>query len=144
MLSTKPMDKNIQFLITANYRRMVSFEQAAFLTSEPSFKEFYLAKADESEINIKQLQLMLQAKNSGEPATVELTGINKEAYLPSILDGRKNAGKILASIKLVEKSIAGWYKNALKEISDLPKEIIDLVEGQYKSLNNTRLQLETL
>ena len=144
MLSTKPMDKNIQFLITANYRRMVSFEQAAFLTSEPGFKEFYLAKADESEINIKQLQLMLQLKNSGEPATIELTGINKEAYLPSILDGRKNAGKVLASIKLVEKSIAGWYKNALKEISDLPKEIIELVEGQYKSLNNTRLQLETL
>ena len=144
MLSTKPMDKNIQFLITANYRRMVSFEQAAFLTSEPSFKEFYLAKADESEINIKQLQLMLQVQNDGAPGAVEMGDMNKETYLPSILDGRKNAGKVLASIKLVEKSIAGWYKNTLKEISDLPKEIIELVEGQYKSLNHTRLQLETL
>jgi len=144
MLASKPLDKNIQFLITANYRRMVSFEQAAFLTNEPSFKEFYLAKAEESEINIQQLQLMLNVQNGEEVLNADLTAVNKEAYLPSILDGRKNAGKVLASIKMVEKSIAGWYKNALKEITDLPKEIIELVEGQYKSLNNTRLQLETL
>jgi hypothetical protein len=142
MQPTKSLDKNIQFLITANYQRMVSFEQAAFLTSEPSFKQFYLEKAEESEINIKQLQLML---NIGNPLAENITEpVNTDAMLAGIFNGKKSPLKILASIKSIEKTIANWYKTTLKEIKDLPADMVGLIEEQYKSVNNAQLQMEYL
>ena len=135
-------DKNIQFLIDINYQRMVSFEQAAFLTNETSFKEFYLAKAEESEINIQQLLIIMNIQqeeyNAGPSANTA------DVYLAEMLNGKKSTTRILASIKIFEKTIAKWYKNILKEITDLPSEIIELVKGQYTSLNNAQLQLEML
>lgn len=144
MQLAKPLDKNIQFLITANYQRMMSFEQAAFLTNENSFKEFYLQKAEESEINMQQLYLMLNLKQPVDAGNAGLANIATDAYLPNIFNGKKNTIKILESIKTVEKTIAKWYKNTLKEISDLPNEMVDLVKEQYKSLNDAQLQLEHL
>lgn len=144
MQLAKPLDKNIQFLITANYQRMMSFEQAAFLTNENSFKEFYLQKAEESEINMQQLYLMLNLKQPVDVGNAGLANIATDAYLPNIFNGKKNTIKILESIKTVEKTIAKWYKNTLKEISDLPNEMVELVKEQYKSLNDAQLQLEHL
>ncbi|MEO5593459.1 MAG: hypothetical protein ABIR15_01315 [Chitinophagaceae bacterium] len=144
MQLAKPLDKNIQFLITANYQRMMSFEQAAFLTNENSFKEFYLQKAEESEINMQQLYLMLNLKQPVDAGNAGLANIATDAYLPNIFNGKKNTIKILESIKTVEKTIAKWYKNTLKEISDLPNEMVELVKEQYKSLNDAQLQLEHL
>jgi len=144
MQSAKPLDKNIQFLITANYQRMMSFEQAAFLTNENSFKEFYLQKAEESEINMQQLYLILNVQQPVDGQNAGLANIATDVYLPNIFNGRKNTIKILESIKTVEKTIAKWYKNTLKEISDLPNEMVELVKEQYKSLNDAQLQLEHL
>src|ERR1700733_4880595 len=110
MQSAKLQDKNIQFLITANYQRMMSFEQAAFLTNEPSFKEFYLQKAEESEINIQQLYLMLNVNPASQQ---ENNNLATDAYLPNIFNGKKNNIKILESIKTVEKTIAKWYKSTI-------------------------------
>lgn len=142
MQATKSLDKNIQFLITANYQRMVSFEQAAFLTNEQSFKQFYLEKAEESEINIKQLQLML---NAGNPAgNVLIEPVNTDAMLAGIFNGKKSTLKILATVKSIEKTIASWYKNTLREIKDLPADMVSMIEDQYKSLNNAQVQMEYL
>jgi len=142
MQTTKSLDKNIQFLITANYQRMVSFEQAAFLTNEPSFKEFYLEKAEESEINIKQLQLMLNAGNPAQNLLIE--PVNTDAMLAGIFNGKKSTLKILATVKSIEKTIANWYKTTLKEIKDLPADMVGMIEAQYKSLNNAQVQMEYL
>ncbi|HTL06756.1 MAG TPA: hypothetical protein VL307_00820 [Chitinophagaceae bacterium] len=144
MQNTKPLDKNIQFLITANYQRMMSFEQAAFLTNEPTFKEFYLQKAEESEVNIQQLYLMLNISQPGAEQNAAMANSAAEIYLPNMFNGKKNASKILASVKTVEKTIANWYKNTLKEIADLPAEMVELVKEQYRSVNNAQLQLEHL
>jgi len=144
MQSTKPLDKNIQFLITANYQRMMSFEQAAFLTNEPTFKEFYLQKAEESEVNIQQLYLMLNINQPGVEQNAAIANPAAEIYLPNMFNGKKNASKILASVKTVEKTIAKWYKNTLQEIADLPAEMVELVKEQYRSVNNAQLQLEHL
>ena len=142
MQTTKSLDKSIQFLITANYQRMVSFEQAAFLTNEPSFKEFYLEKAEESEINIKQLQLMLNAGNPAQNLLIE--PVNTDAMLAGIFNGKKSTLKILATVKSIEKTIANWYKTTLKEIKDLPADMVGMIEAQYKSLNNAQVQMEYL
>ena len=141
MQSAKLQDKNIQFLITANYQRMMSFEQAAFLTNEPSFKSFYLQKAEESEINIQQLYVLLNVQYS-------LDGLNPnmsaDAYLPNMFRGKKTTINILESIKTVEKTVGKWYKNTLKEITGLPVEIVRLIEEQYKLLNKAQLQMKYL
>ena len=142
MTSSTAPDKNIQFLIDINYQRMVSFEQAAFLTNEPSFKEFYLAKAAESEINIQQLHIIMNTSPETYNACPSVN--TADLYLAEMLNGKKSTTRILASIKTFEKTIAKWYKNTLKEITDLPKEMIELVKGQYKSLNTAQLQMEML
>jgi hypothetical protein len=142
MASSAAPDKNIQFLIDINYQRMVSFEQAAFLTNEPSFKEFYLAKAAESEINIQQLLIIMNT--SPETYNAGPSANTADVYLAEMFNGKKSATRILASIKTFEKTSAKWYKNILKEITDLPKEMIELVKEQYKSLNSTQLQMEML
>ncbi|MEP6747499.1 MAG: hypothetical protein ABJB86_07220 [Bacteroidota bacterium] len=144
MQSTKPLDKNIQFLISANYQRMITFEQAAFLTTEQSFKEFYLEKADESEINIQQLYLMLDANNSGGWQNAGMPNVNSDTFLSTMFHGKKSTLKILESVKIIEKNIVKWYKSTLKEIIDLPVEVTGLIEQQYKSLNHAQLQLECL
>ncbi|MFT3936616.1 MAG: hypothetical protein QM726_23530 [Chitinophagaceae bacterium] len=136
--TTKPLDKNIQFLIDANYQRMVTFEQAAFLTNEPSFKEFYLAKAEESEINIQQLYVMLHMQ------PVDSASSNTHSFLANLFNGKKSTIKILESIKTLEKTIGKWYKTTIGEIKDLPNEIKLLVEEQYKLQQNAQLQLEHL
>jgi hypothetical protein len=143
MQPSKSLDRNIQFLITANYQRMVSFEQAAFLTNEPSFKKFYLEKAEESEINIKQLQLMLDI---GNPAAVNPAAdmATTDVMLAGIFNGKKSPLKILATIKSIEKTIADWYKTALKEIKGLPEEMIAMIEDQYRSVHKGSLQMEYL
>ena len=142
MSTSYALDKNIQFLIDVNYQRMVSFEQAAFLTNEVSFKEFYLAKAEESEFNIQQLFIIMNIKQ--EEYNAGASANTADIYLAEMFNGKKSTTRILASIKTFEKTIAKWYKTTLKEISDLPNEIIELVKGQYTSLNNAQLQLEML
>lgn len=142
MSASNAIDKNIQFLIDVNYQRMVSFEQAAFLTNETSFKEFYLAKAEESEINIQQLFIILNIKQ--EEYNAKHATNATDIYLAEMFNGRKSPVKILASIKTFEKTIAQWYKHALKEINGLPNELVELVKEQYRSLTNARLQMETL
>jgi t-SNARE complex subunit (syntaxin) len=144
MKSPKPLDKNIQFLITANYQRMMSFEQAAFLTSEQSFKAFYLQKAEESEVNMQQLYLILNVNQPADGQATALANSSADAYLPNMLTGKKSAIKILESIKAGEKTIAKWYKNTLQEIAGLPNEMIELVKEQYRMLNNAQVQLEHL
>ncbi len=139
MPSAKTLDQNIQFLITANYQRMLSYEQAAFLTSEQSFKDFYTARADESEANMNQLYLLLNIHQSAEG---QYTG--HAASFAKILHGKKTTIKILESIKTIEKTIITWYKNTLKEIADLPGEIVEMVQQQYSLLTNAQLKLEHL
>ncbi|MEO5681309.1 MAG: hypothetical protein ABIQ88_01645 [Chitinophagaceae bacterium] len=137
--STIP-DKNIQFLINANYQRMMSYEQAAFLTSEESFKDFYNARADESEANIHQLYLLMNGQESTDSRQLQ----GSDATFAHLLHGKKTAVKILASIKTIEATILKWYKNTLAEIRDLPKHLLAIIEAQYRLLTNTRMQLEHL
>jgi hypothetical protein len=144
MQSNKPLDKNIQFLITANYQRMMSFEQAAFLTSEPSFKAFYLQRAEESENNIQQLYLLLNMQYTADGLYDGSSNMSADAYLPNVFNSKKSNIKIFESIKAVEKTISKWYKNTLKEITGLPNEITALVKEQYRLLNDAQLQLEHL
>ncbi len=145
MESAKPMDKNIQFLVTANYQRMMSFEQAAFLTNEPGFKEFYLQKAEESENNIQQLYLLLNMEYAADEMNDNSSANSTcDTYLPNVLSGKKNNTKIAESIKIIEKTISRWYKTTLKEITGLPHEVVELVKEQYRLLNNAQLQLEHL
>ena len=133
-------DQNIQFLITANYQRMMSYEQAAFLTSEPAFKEFYTARADESEKNIQQLCLLLNINHSA----ADQETLAAESSFAHLFHGKKSTSKILESVKTIEKTIVKWYQATLKEIKDLPKEIVAVIQEQYSKLTYAKLTLEHL
>ena len=81
---------------------------------------------------------------TGYGITEVTAGGTTNAYLPGILNGKKSNSKILASLKAIEKTIGSWYKNTLKEIYGLPKETVELLKEQYRSLVNAQLQLQHL
>ena len=137
------IDKNITLLLQANYQRMMTFEQAANLTEEASFREFYSARAEESEENIRQICQYYQLDLSSIETFGGLAGRNFTLIPNQPITSRKPS-KILASLKTFEKSVAHWYKTIMGEIKDLPGEIALLVDGQYRMLNNAQVQLEHL
>ncbi len=55
--------KELQNLITANFERMMAFEQAAFNSGSDQLKQYFEAKADESESNIDELNAILFSLN---------------------------------------------------------------------------------
>jgi len=144
MQSANYQDQNIQHLIKVNYQRMMAFEQASFISEDAVLKAFYAARADESENNLKQLYSVLNMTEAeGEKYAVQ----NSDAagnYLLQLFTGKKTAVKILESAKMLEKTILDWYKNTINEIKSLPKEIVEVVSNQYRTLSDAQLQLQYL
>jgi len=135
--------QNIQYLISANYQRMMAFEQAAFVCDESALKSFFAARADESEANVNELCACLNISTAeAETYAAQQRGIAEK--VAALYTGRKNTVKILQSAQLLEKTILGWYKSTIKEIAALPKEMAHIVANQYKALGEAEMQLQYL
>lgn len=143
MLSTNYLDQNIQHLINANYQRMMAFEQAAFVSDESSLKSFFEARADESENNLKELCSILNIP-AAEVEKLALQNSGEAEKVSSVFSVNKNAVKLIQSVKTLEKTILSWYKNTIKEIKSLPKEIVATVSMQYKAIMDAEMQLQYL
>lgn len=144
MQHTNKIDKHIEYLVKVNYQRMMAYDHAAFISADPILKSFYEARADESEHNLKDLYRCLAMSDvEGEDYAARN---NKSAnnYLSKIFNGRKTSMKILESVKVLEKTIIEWYKNVINEIRSLPKEIAELITGQYHLLEAATLKLAHL
>lgn len=143
MQSANFQDQNIQHLIKANYQRMMAFEQAAFVCDESTLKTFFTARADESENNLRELCSFMNITTTEAENYVAQNNSTAEK-IGELFTGKKNAVKILQSAKMLEKTILGWYKSAIKEIKSLPKEVVETVSSQYKALAAAELQLQYL
>jgi hypothetical protein len=137
-------DQNLQHLIKVNYQRMMAFEQAAHMSDDATLKSFYEARADESENNLRELYSCLNLTESeGEKFAMQINDTSGNCLF-QVFTGKKSSLKILQATKTLEKKILDWYKAAINEIKSLPKEIVEVVSSQYKSLSDVQLQLQYL
>src|ERR1700712_3068223 len=112
MQSANNQYQNIQHLISANYQRMMAFEQAAFICDESSLKSFFAARADESENNVQALCAYLNINAAEvEQYAAQHSGVTEK--MAQLFTGNKNAVKLLQSAKMLEKTILSWYKTAI-------------------------------
>ena len=108
----------IRNLVRANYERMVAFEQASFNVSDSSLKRYFEAKADESEMNIAELNEILSSL-SGEKFVVEETAEQNMLGASHLFTGQKNVNVVIKNILFLEKAILNWYKAGIKNLKGL-------------------------
>lgn len=108
----------IQNLIRANYERMVAFEQASYNVTDDSLKNYFEAKADESEMYIVELNEVLSSL-SGEKFEVEETAEQNMLGASHLFTTQKNVNLVLKNILFLEKSIIGWYKTGIKNLKGI-------------------------
>lgn len=110
----------IRNLIRANYERMVAFEQASFNITDASLKTYFEQKAEESEINIAELNEVLSSM-SGEKFEVEESIEQNMLGTSHLFTGQKNVNIVLKNIVFLEKTIIGWYKSGIKNLKGVSK-----------------------
>jgi len=139
------IDKNIEYLIKANYQRMMAYEHASFISDNQMLIAFYAERADESEHNLKELYKCLEMTDAeAEELAARIMNKSVTNFRSQIFNGRKNSMKILESANLLEKTILQWHKGVIAEIKLLSKDIVQLITRQYHLLEEAKLNLAHL
>ena len=136
MQNTITFTGNVQHLISVNYQRMVAFEQAAFFSDDKRLRDFYEARADESENYLKELCAVLNVNNNFPVQSCE--NIYKN------ITAKKSAVSILGLIISLEKTVMTWYKKAINEVKSFPEEVIEIINRQYSAVGATQYALQAL
>jgi len=136
MQNTITFTGNVQHLISVNYQRMVAFEQAAFFSDDKRLRDFYEARADESENYLKELCAVLNVNNNFPVQSCE--NIYKN------ITAKKSAVSILGLIISLEKTVMTWYKKAINEVKSFPEEVIEIINRQYCAVGATQYALQAL
>jgi len=113
-----PAINEIRNLIRANYERMVAFEQASFNITDNALKAYFEQKAEESEMNIAELNEVLSSL-SGEKFEVEESIEQNMLGTSHLFTGQKNVNVVLKNILFLEKTIIGWYKSGMKNLKGI-------------------------
>lgn len=116
---------------------MMAFEQAAFNSQDESLRDFYAARADESEAYLKELCAALNV-NENIAAALDCNDLLKN------ITGKKTAIRILDFIISFEKSVVNWYKKAISDIQSFPAELSEILNRQYQAVGASRLALQEL
>lgn len=116
-------------LMRANYERMIAFEQAAFHVSDPALKTYFEQKADESELNIAELNEVFSSF-SGEKFEIETVSEQNMLCAAHLFTGQKNVNTVLKNIQFLEKAIITWYKNGIKNLKGI-SEALNLILNKH-------------
>lgn len=131
-------NSSLQYLVEVNYLRMVTFEQAAFNSNDEHLRQAFAERADESESYWRELCAALNLNESEALNTSLCNGTFKN------INTRKTPGSMLGFITSFERTVAGWYKRAVADISSLPAELAAMVTRQYKAVKTSALSLQSL
>ncbi len=133
----------IRNLIRANYERMVAFEQAAFNVTDETLKNYFEAKASESEMNIVELNEVLSSL-SGEKFEVEETAEQNMLGASHLFTGqKKNVNTVLKNILFLEKSIIRWYKTGIKNLKGIPQGVNNILNKQSVGLEASHIYVKS-
>lgn len=138
MQQAKTFNTNVQHLITVNYQRMMAFEQAAFISDNENLRNFYAARADESETYLRELCTALNV-NENNVCNAQLCH-----YTLKNINAQKNPNSMLQFIISFEKTVINWYKKAITDIKSLPEELAAILNRQHQSVGASQTALHQL
>lgn len=129
-------------LMRANYERMIAFEQAAFNIAEPSLKQYFEAKAEESEMNISELNEVFSSL-SGEKFEVENAGQQDMLHTTHLFTGQKNVSVLLKNILFLEKTIMRWYKIGIKNLKGMSQDFNHILNKHSVGLEASHVYVKS-
>ena len=132
-------------LVQINNDRIEGYERAAKETDDGDLKDLFNQMASKSHMMKSQLGSEV-IKRSGKPT--EGTTTSGKAFrvwmnFKAALTG-KNRKAILSSCEFGEDAAQGTYEDALKEGTELPTEIVDLISNQKSQLREDHDRVKTL
>ncbi len=142
MNNTNTAINEIRNLIRANYERMVAFEQASFNITDASLKKYFEQKAEESEINIAELNEVL-SRLSGEKFEVEESIEQNMLGTSHLFTGQKNVNTVLKNIQFLEKTILGWYKTGMRNLKGISQGFTHILNKHSVGLEASHVYVKS-
>ena len=132
-------------LVQINNDRIEGYERAAKETEDADLKDLFNQMASKSHMMKSQLSSEV-IKRSGKPT--ESTTTSGKAFrvwmdFKAALTG-KNRKAILSSCEFGEDAAQDTYQDALKDGTELPTEIVDLISTQKSQLREDHDRVKTL
>jgi len=132
-------------LVQINNDRIEGYERAAKETEDSDLKDLFNQMASKSHMMKSQLSSEV-VKRSGKPT--ESTTTSGKAFrvwmdFKAALTG-KNRKAILSSCEFGEDAAQDTYQDALKDGTELPTEIVDLISTQKSQLREDHDRVKTL
>ena len=143
MTAKNSLAASIGDLIQINYERMAAFDKASQLSLDDELKNYFEAKAEESEQHIEELQ------NLVPDTTLPQNAHARKSFLPAckIFDNALYLKKIpvlLDSARSVEKHMLEWYQKMLEGLTHLPADLVTRLQAQLENVKNGQSQLKHL
>jgi uncharacterized protein (TIGR02284 family) len=145
MESNKNVVDALNNLVQINNDRIEGYERAAKETDDSDLKDLFNQMASKSHMMKSQLSSEV-IKRSGKPT--ESTTSSGKAFrvwmdFKAALTG-KNRKAILSSCEFGEDAAQDTYQDVLKDGTELPTEIVDLISTQKSQLREDHDRVKTL
>jgi uncharacterized protein (TIGR02284 family) len=145
MESNKKVVDALNNLVQINNDRIEGYERAAKETEDSDLKDLFNQMASKSHMMKSQLSSEV-LKRSGKPT--ESTTTSGKAFrvwmdFKAALTG-KNRKAILSSCEFGEDAAQDTYEDVLKDGTELPTEIVDLISNQKTQLREDHDRVKTL
>jgi hypothetical protein len=142
MQNTNVAIKEIQYLIIANYERMVAFEQASFNADSPSLQQYFEDRAAESEMNITELNEVLTSL-TGNVFDFEKASQQNLLGTSQLFTGQKDINRLLKHLQYLEKAVIRWYKTGMKNLKGFSQAMTQLLSKQYTGLEASHVYVKS-
>lgn len=143
MRENKYICESISNLIQVNFERMAAFDKAAKTVEDEGLKNYFEAKANESERNIEELQQVLSEvgiphRKLSQPALLPASN----TFAAAVYHNRINI--IIETVKSLEMHMMEWYQKIGDGLSNIPGEFKNLLKQQLLLLKTGHLHFRML
>ena len=143
MRENKYICESIGNLIQVNFERMAAFDKAAKTVEDAGLKNYFEAKANESERNIEELQQVLSEVSFPHRKLGQSTLLPaSNTFAAAVYQNRINI--IIDTVKCLEMHMMEWYQQIGDGLSNIPGEFKNLLKQQLLSLKTGYLHFRML
>lgn len=131
----------LKTLYWANQERMMAYDQAGNAARDQRLRDFFFAKAEESEQAAEAIGQVIQTSMVDEP---KRSYILPGARLFERAVHQKPATFLLTCAKQLESTISGLYAQMVTELSALPDSVVALIKSQQEMIRKSAVQMGKL
>lgn len=143
MRENKYLCESIDNLIQVNFERMAAFDMASKTVEDEGLKNYFEAKANESECNIKELQQVRSEVGIPQTTSSQSTLLPaSNTFAAAVYHNQINV--IIDAVKCLEMHMMEWYQKIGDGLSNIPGEFKNLLKQQLLLLKTGHLHFRML